>query len=88
VNVDGSYLDNSLGSQVRDLEVRKGDSIRVFIELTAPQNMKDVAQAVEDYYDVCMPYSESHMKYLCKHKMGKWRNAERRNSKEEELRCR
>jgi hypothetical protein len=48
VNVDGSYLDNSLGSQVRDLEVRKGDSIRVFIELTAPQNMKDVAQAVED----------------------------------------
>lgn len=48
VNVDGSYLDNNLGSVVRDLEVRKGDSIRVFIELTAPQNMQEVAQMVAD----------------------------------------
>ncbi len=38
VNVDGSYLDNTLGSVVNDLEVRKGDSIRVFVELTAPEN--------------------------------------------------
>jgi len=48
VNVDGSYLDNSLGSYMSDLEVRKGDSIRVFIELTAPQNMQEVAQKVSD----------------------------------------
>lgn len=34
VNVDGIYLDNSTGSQAQDIEVRKGDSIRVFVELT------------------------------------------------------
>ena len=38
VNVDGAYLDNALGSVVTGLEVRKGDSIRVFVELTAPDN--------------------------------------------------
>ena len=34
VNVDGLYLDNSTGSQATNIEVRKGDSIRVFVELT------------------------------------------------------
>jgi hypothetical protein len=29
VNVDGSYLDNTTGSVVNDLEVRKGDSLQV-----------------------------------------------------------
>ena len=48
VNVDGSYLDNHLGSFVNDLEVRRGDSIRIFVELTAPQNMKEVAQCVAE----------------------------------------
>ncbi len=48
VNVDGSYLDNSLGSSVSDLEVRKGDSIRVFVELTAPKNMQTIAQKITD----------------------------------------
>ena len=48
VNVDGSYLDNALGSVVNDLEVRKGDSIRVFVELTAPENGQKEAQLVED----------------------------------------
>ena len=38
VNVDGSYLDNTMGSMVNNLEVRKGDSIRVFVELTPPEN--------------------------------------------------
>jgi len=38
VNVDGTYLDNTLGSQVSGLEVRSGDSLRVFVELTAPRN--------------------------------------------------
>ena len=41
VNVDGSYLDNSLGSVVKDLEVRKGDSLRVFVELTSPENGRE-----------------------------------------------
>lgn len=48
VNVDGSYLDNQLGSVVTDLEVRAGDSIRVFVELTASENGKDEAQRLED----------------------------------------
>jgi len=48
VNVDGSYLDNALGSIVTDLEVRKGDSIRVFVELTAPETSKLDPQLVED----------------------------------------
>ncbi len=49
VNVDGSYLDNTLGSTVSDLEVRKDDSIRVFVELTAPKNMKTIAQEISDH---------------------------------------
>jgi hypothetical protein len=48
VNVDGSYLDNSLGSVVNDLEVRKGDSLRVFVELTASENGQLEPQKVED----------------------------------------
>ena len=48
VNVDGSYLDNALGSVATDLEVRKGDSLRVFVELTAPENKQLQPQAVED----------------------------------------
>ena len=48
VNVDGSYLDNTLGSVVTNLEVRRGDSIRVFVELTAPENMQDTPQMIED----------------------------------------
>ena len=48
VNVDGSYLDNQMGSVVNDLEVRKGDSIRVFVELTAAENHQEGPQLVED----------------------------------------
>ncbi len=48
VNVDGSYLDNSLGSKINNLELRKGDSLRVFVELTAPQNNRPEPQLVED----------------------------------------
>ena len=48
VNVDGTYLDNALGSVVTDLEVRKGDSIRVFVELTAPENGQSEPQKIED----------------------------------------
>ena len=48
VNVDGSYLDNQMGAIVNDLEVRKGDSIRVFVELTAAENLKEEPQLIED----------------------------------------
>ena len=48
VNVDGSYLDNMLGSVVTDLEVRKGDSIRVFVELTAAETRQTDPQLIED----------------------------------------
>ncbi len=48
VNVDGEYLDNALGSQVSDIEIRKGDSIRVFVELTSAMNNSDTPQLVED----------------------------------------
>jgi len=48
VNVDGSYLDNTTGAVATGLEVRQGDSIRVFVELTAPENMKQEPQMLED----------------------------------------
>ena len=48
VNVDGSYLDNTLGSVVTDLEVRQDDSIRVFVELTAAETRQPTPQAIED----------------------------------------
>ena len=46
VNVDGSYLDNTLGSVANDFEVRGGDSICVFVELTAKENRQPQAQLV------------------------------------------
>lgn len=49
VNVDGSYLDNSAGSLVNNLELRGGDSIRVFVELTSAFNSADTPQLVEDH---------------------------------------
>ena len=47
VNVDGSYLDNELGAVVNGLEVRKGDSLRVFVEFTAPRNEQLTPQMVQ-----------------------------------------
>lgn len=44
VNVDGNYVD----SVAYDFEVRKGDSIRVFVELTGPQTYQDAPQRIED----------------------------------------
>lgn len=48
VNVDGIYLDNSNGSQVNDLEIRRKDSLLVFVELTAPETGQKEAVVVED----------------------------------------
>ena len=44
VNVDGTFLN----PVVNDLEVRKGDSLRVFVELTAFENASPDPQLVED----------------------------------------
>ena len=48
VNVDGAYLDNTLGSQVNNLEVRRNDSILVFVELTSSETAKLNPELVED----------------------------------------
>lgn len=54
VNVDGSFLDNTTGSSVSDLEIRKGDSIRVFVELTSGLTNSDLPQLVEDNIVFCL----------------------------------
>jgi hypothetical protein len=38
VNVDGSYLSPTQGYRVNDLELRDGDSLRVYVEMTAVTN--------------------------------------------------
>lgn len=48
VNVDGSFLGQTAGFQTQNVEVRKGDSIRVFVELTSHQQYQDEPQLVED----------------------------------------
>jgi hypothetical protein len=48
VNVDGSYLDNSNGSIVNDLEIRRKDSILVFVELTPSDARQLEPRLVED----------------------------------------
>ena len=48
VNVDGSYLDNGLGSHVSDLEIRCNDSILVFVELTSPETSQQEPKLIED----------------------------------------
>ncbi|MGN1375235.1 MAG: right-handed parallel beta-helix repeat-containing protein [Prevotella sp.] len=48
VNVDGEYLSPSAGYQVQDVEIRNKDSIRVFVELTSPENGMNGPQKTED----------------------------------------
>ena len=48
VNVDGTFLSEVAGYQAQDVEVRKGDSIRVFVELTSSLQQEDEPQLVED----------------------------------------
>ena len=48
VNVDGIYLDNSNGSQTNDVEVRRNDSILVFVELTAAETKQQDPVLLED----------------------------------------
>ena len=44
VNVDGAFLN----PVANNLEIRKGDSIRVFVEITAPENASIEPQLIED----------------------------------------
>lgn len=48
VNVDGAFLSPTDGYQVNDIEVRKGDSARVFVELTSPRSNRDEPKLVSD----------------------------------------
>lgn len=48
VNVDGSYLERESGAKAFDFEVRTGDSIRVFAEVTMPDKGQDEPTAMED----------------------------------------
>lgn len=48
VNVDGVYLSPTSGYQTSDIEIRKGDSIRVYVELTSPLSYTDEPKAIED----------------------------------------
>ena len=48
VNVDGTYLGASAGYQVSNVEIRRGDSLRVFVELTSPMNGGSSPSFLED----------------------------------------
>ena len=48
VNVDGIYLDNSNGSQTSNVEIRRKDSLLVFVELTAQTAHQLEPKLVED----------------------------------------
>ena len=48
VNVDGIYLDNTNGSQTSDVEIRRNDSILVFVELTPGEMGQSEPTLLED----------------------------------------
>lgn len=48
VNVNGTYLSETSGYQTRDLELRNGDSLRVFVELTSRENGDTLPVLTED----------------------------------------
>ena len=48
VNVDGIYLGEKTGYQTSEIEVRNGDSIRVFVEVTSPDNGSELYKELDD----------------------------------------
>lgn len=48
VNVNGSYLGKDNGYKINGLDLRKGDSLRVFVELTSNLNGDSMPHLVED----------------------------------------
>ena len=48
VNVDGTYLDNTNGSQTNDIEIRGNDSIMVFVEMTPYETYQTAPESITD----------------------------------------
>lgn len=48
VNVDGEYLSAERGYLLNDVEIRKGDSLRVFVEITTPMQGQVEPKLIED----------------------------------------
>ena len=48
VNVDGIYLDNTNGSQTNDVEIRKNDSVLVFVEITPYETYHSEPESITD----------------------------------------
>lgn len=48
VNVDGEYLSAERGYLLGDVEIRKGDSLRVFVEVTTPMQGQVEPKLIED----------------------------------------
>ena len=48
VNVDGIYLGEKTGYQTSEIEVRNNDSIRVFVEVTSPDNGSELYKEIDD----------------------------------------
>lgn len=48
VNVDGSYLDNANGSQTNDIEIRRNDSVLVFVEITPVETYRPEPESITD----------------------------------------
>jgi len=48
VNVDGDFLSAERGYLLNDIEIRKGDSLRVFVEVTTPMQGQFDPKLVED----------------------------------------
>ena len=48
VNVDGVYLDNANGSQTNDIEIRKNDSVLVFVEITPYETYRSEPESITD----------------------------------------
>ena len=64
VNVDGSYLEPESGARAYDFEVRTGDSIRVFAEVTMPENGQDAPVALNDTLIFALRAGRSSMSFL------------------------
>ena len=48
VNVDGIYLDNANGSQTNDIEIRRKDSVLVFVEITPFETYRTAPASITD----------------------------------------
>lgn len=48
VNINGTFLGASTAHLIKDMEVRNGDSIRVFVEMTAPLQGDSKPRLIED----------------------------------------